>query len=60
MTAAWETERILELRAMREEADRIGVPGVPTVATAGEVLHYGAASLGKVRELLARQRKTVG
>ncbi len=45
---------------MREEADRISVPGVPTVATAEEVLHYGAASPGKVRELLARQRETVG
>lgn len=45
---------------MREEADRISAPGVPTVATAEEVLHYGAASPGKVRELLARQRETVG
>ncbi|CAA9451776.1 MAG: hypothetical protein AVDCRST_MAG14-1021 [uncultured Rubrobacteraceae bacterium] len=60
ITAAWEMERILELRAMREEADRIGVPGVPTVATAEEVLHYGAASPGKIRELLARQREIVG
>ncbi len=60
ITAAWETERILELCAICEEANRIDVPGMPAVATAEEVLHYGAASPGKVRELLVRQRETVG
>jgi hypothetical protein len=37
---------------MREEAKSIGVPGVPTVATAERVLYYGAASPGKIRALL--------
>ena len=60
ISAACEVGRISDLRARREEADRTGVPGVPTVATADEMLHYGAASPGKIRELLARQRETVG
>jgi predicted DsbA family dithiol-disulfide isomerase len=52
IVAAWDSERISELRAMREEAKSIGVPGVPTVATAERVLYYGAASPGKIRALL--------
>jgi predicted DsbA family dithiol-disulfide isomerase len=52
IVAAWDPERISELRAMREEAKSIGVPGVPTVATTERVLYYGAASPGKIRTLL--------
>ena len=57
VTAAWEPERIEDLRAMREEACRIGVHGVPTIATDREVIYYGAASPGKVRALLSDQRE---
>ncbi len=55
ITAAWDPARISGLRSMREEAGRIGVPGVPTVATEERVLYYGAASPGKIRKLLAGQ-----
>ena len=57
VTAAWELERIKDLHAMREEACRIGVHGVPTIATDEEVIYYGAASPGKVRALLSDQRE---
>ena len=57
---AWEPDRISNLRAVRKEASRIGVPGVPTVATPERVLHYGAASPGKVRALLANQKEVAG
>jgi predicted DsbA family dithiol-disulfide isomerase len=60
IVAAWEPDRISNLRAVREEASRIGVPGVPTVATPERVLHYGAASPGKVRALLADQKEVAG
>jgi predicted DsbA family dithiol-disulfide isomerase len=60
IVAAWEPDRISNLRAVREEASRIGVPGVPTVATPERVLHYGAASPGKVRALLADQKEIAG
>jgi predicted DsbA family dithiol-disulfide isomerase len=53
IVAAWDPERISGLRAKREEAESIGVHGVPTVATAERVLCYGAASPGKTRALLA-------
>lgn len=52
IAAAWDPGRISDLRAVREEASRIGVHGVPTVATQERVLCYGAASPGKVRTLL--------
>jgi 2-hydroxychromene-2-carboxylate isomerase len=57
IVTAWEPERIFGLRAMREEAKNLGVHGVPTVATEERVLYYGAASLGKVRALLANQKE---
>ena len=55
--AAWDPGRILGLRAMREEAISIEVPGVPTIATAERVLYYGAASPGKIRALLSDQKE---
>lgn len=54
MAAAWDPARISGLRAMREEALRIGVHGVPTIATPEEVLFYGAAKPGRVSALLAK------
>ncbi len=57
VAAAWEPERIKDLHAKREEASRIGVHGVPTIATDEEVIYYGAASPGKVRALLADQKE---
>jgi 2-hydroxychromene-2-carboxylate isomerase len=36
--AAWDLDRISDLRAVREEACRIGVHGVPTIATPERVL----------------------
>ncbi len=60
ITAAWDPDRISGLRTVREEAKSIGAYGVPTVATGEQVLHYGAASPGKVRALLASRKETVG
>lgn len=60
ITAAWDPDRIASLRAIREEAKSIGAHGVPTIATREQVLHYGAASPGKIRALLAGQKETVG
>jgi predicted DsbA family dithiol-disulfide isomerase len=57
IAAAWDLDRISGLRTAREEARRIGVPGVPTIATPEQVLHYGAASPGKVHTLLANQKE---
>ena len=57
VAAAWKPERIKDLHATREEARRIGVHGVPTIATDEEVIYYGAASPGKVRALLSDQRE---
>ena len=57
IVAAWDSERISGLRAMREEAKGIGVHGVPTVATAERVLYYGAASPGKIRALLTDNKE---
>jgi predicted DsbA family dithiol-disulfide isomerase len=57
IAAAWDLDRISGLGAVREEARRIGVHGVPTIAPQERVLHYGAASPGKVRTLLANQRE---
>jgi predicted DsbA family dithiol-disulfide isomerase len=57
VAAAWEPERIKALHALREEARRIGVHGVPTIATDEKVVYHGAASPGKVRALLSDQRQ---
>ena len=57
IVAAWDSERISGLRAMREKAKGIGVQGVPTVATAERVLYYGAASPGKIRALLTDNKE---
>jgi predicted DsbA family dithiol-disulfide isomerase len=57
VAAAWEPERIKALHALREEARRIGVHGVPTIATDAKVVYYGAASPAKVRALLSDQRQ---
>jgi predicted DsbA family dithiol-disulfide isomerase len=56
LAAAWELDRLSNLRTMREEAHRIGVPGVPSIATGERVLYYGAASPGKIRALLVGQK----
>ena len=60
IAAAWDPARISDLRAVREEARRIGVHGVPTIATPEQVLYYGAASPGKIRTMLAGQREIAG
>jgi hypothetical protein len=60
IVAAWEPDRISNLRAVREEASHIGVPGVPTIATPKQVLYYGATSPGKVYALLAGQKEIAG
>jgi predicted DsbA family dithiol-disulfide isomerase len=57
IAAAWDLARISGLRAVREEAARTGVHGVPTIATSKRVLHYGAASPGKIHALLAGQKE---
>ncbi len=59
VAAAWDPDRISGLRLAREEALRIGVHGVPPIATQEEVLFYGAASPGRVRALLADQENAV-
>ena len=60
IAAAWDPARISDLCATREEARRIGVHGVPTIATPEQVLYYGAASPGKIRTMLAGQREVAG
>ena len=55
MEAAWDPARLVALRATREEALRLGVHGVPTVATADELLFYGAAQPGRLRQLLIKE-----
>ena len=52
---AAEEAGLVALRANREEALRLGVHGVPTVATAEEVLFYGAAPPGRLREMLIKE-----
>ncbi len=52
--AAWDPEALVALRATRDEALRLGVHGVPTVATAEEVLFYGAAQPGRLGAMLAK------
>jgi predicted DsbA family dithiol-disulfide isomerase len=53
LEAAWDPARLVALRSSRQEALRLGVHGVPTVATADEVLFYGAAPPGRLRAMLA-------
>jgi 2-hydroxychromene-2-carboxylate isomerase len=60
ITAAWDPARISDLRAVREEARRIGVHGVPTIATPEQVLYYSAASPGKIRGMLSGQKEIAG
>lgn len=55
LEAAWDPARLADLRSTREEALRLGVHGVPAVATAGEVLFYGAAEPGRLRSKLAKE-----
>ncbi len=55
MGAAWDPERLVALRSTRDEALRLGIHGVPTVATSDEVLFYGAAAPGRLRGRLARE-----
>jgi predicted DsbA family dithiol-disulfide isomerase len=55
LEAAWDPARLVALRSTREEALRLGIHGVPTVATADEVLFYGAAAPGRLRPILAKE-----
>lgn len=55
LEAAWDPARLVALRRVREEALRLGVHGVPTVATADEILFYGAAPRGRLRSMLAKE-----
>ena len=55
LEAAWDPARLVALRSIREEALRLGIHGVPTVATADEVLFYGAAAPGRLRPILAKE-----
>ena len=55
LEAAWDPAGLVALRSAREEALRLGVHGVPTVATTGEVLFYGAAEPGRLRTLLVKE-----
>ena len=47
----------LGLRVVREEAKRIVVHSVLTIATGEGVIHYGAASPGKICALLTSQKE---
>lgn len=55
LEAAWDPARLVALRSSREVALRLGIHGVPTVATADEVLFYGAAAPGRLRPILAKE-----
>jgi len=55
LEAAWDPAGLVALRSTREEALRLGVHGVPTVATAEEVLFYGAAEPGRLRPMLVKE-----
>lgn len=55
LEAAWDPARLVALRSIRGEALRLGIHGVPTVATADEVLFYGAAAPGRLRAMLAKE-----
>ncbi len=58
LEAAWDPTGLAALRSAREEALRLGVHGVPTVATAEEVLFYGAAEPGRLRHMLVKESGT--
>ena len=58
LEAAWDPAGLAALRSTREEALRLGVRGVPTVATAEEVLFYGAAEPGRLRPMLVKESGT--
>ncbi len=55
LEAAWDPARLVALRSSREVALRLGIHGVPTVATADEVLFNGAAAPGRLRPILAKE-----
>ncbi len=55
LEAAWDPAGLVALSSIREEALRLGIHGVPTVATADEVLFYGAAEPGRLRPMLAKE-----
>ena len=55
LEAAWDPARLVALRSTREEALRLGIHGVPSVATADEVLFYGAAAPGRLRAMLDKE-----
>lgn len=55
LEASWDPAGLVALRSIREEALRLGVHGVPTVATADEVLFFGAAAPGRLRAMLAKE-----
>ena len=57
LEAAWDPAGLVALRSTREEALRLGVHGVPTVATAEEVLFYGAAEPGRLRPMLVKETR---
>ena len=58
LEAAWDRAGLVALRSTREEALRLGVHGVPTVATADEILFYGAAEPGRLRPTLVKESGT--
>jgi predicted DsbA family dithiol-disulfide isomerase len=58
LEAAWDPTGLAALRSAREEALRLGVHGVPTVAAAEEVLFYGAAEPGRLRHMLVKESGT--
>ncbi len=55
LEAAWDPTGLAALRSAREEALRLGVHGVPTVAAAEDVLFYGAAEPGRLRHMLVKE-----
>lgn len=55
LEAAWDPAGLVALRCTREEALRLGVHGVPTVATVHEILFYGAAEPGRLRPMLVKE-----
>jgi predicted DsbA family dithiol-disulfide isomerase len=55
LEAAWDPARLVALRSTRDEALRLGIHGVPTVATADEIFFYGAAAPGRLRAMLAKE-----
>ena len=58
LEAAWDPTGLAALRSAREEALRLGVHGVPSVATAEEVLIYGAAEPGCLLPMLVKESGT--